>query len=389
MTRRSLTQRLSGALKWSLADSAESHTRAEKVRILYRQGPPAQLIGILAAAVICWVLWDVTDHLHLLVWWAVLTLVILGRIALAYAYRRADPLPMTMQLWEHRFVVSLGLVSLIWGLGGWLIMPAESPLHQAVVYFFLLGVTGAVVAAYSAHATASLVAVLAVMLPPTIGLAVFGTFETRVMAAGGVLYVTALFRSTQILAFFLRRTFELSFELREAYAHMREQARTDELTGLANRRAFIAAGEAAVDQSIRYERALSILMMDIDHFKQINDTHGHAAGDAAIRAVADALRAVARQADTPGRLGGEEFAVLLPETARREAVIAAERLRAAVRKIEVDHEGTTIRFTCSVGLVERTDTVASLDEMLSAADEALYAAKANGRNRVEEYRTGD
>jgi diguanylate cyclase (GGDEF)-like protein len=339
-------------------------------------------MGIIGAAVICWVLWDVTDHVRLGTWLGGITAVIVWRIVLAARFRRADPLPMEMLPWESAFVASLALVSLIWGVGGWLIMPSDSVLHQAVVFFFLMGVSGAVVTAYAAHGVAAVIAVLCVMLPPAIAFAIMGPFEARIMAAGAVVYVAASLRSTRMTEFFLRRTFELSFELQEAYARVREQARTDELTGLPNRRAFMALGTAAADQARRYQRPLSLLVVDIDHFKKINDTHGHAAGDAALRAVAGALRSVSRAADTPGRMGGEEFAMLLPETSADEGERAAERVRQAVGQLVVAHDGKSFSFTCSIGVAEPGGTIDNIDALLNAADGALYRAKAAGRDRV-------
>jgi diguanylate cyclase (GGDEF)-like protein len=254
-----------------------------------------------------------------------------------------------------------------------------------VVFFFLLGVSGAVVTAYAAHAVAAVIAVCCVMLPATIAFALSGLFEERIMAAGGVVYGVASLRSTRILSFFLRRTFELSFEVRKAYARVDEQARTDELTGLANRRAFMALGAAAVEQSRRYQRPLSLLMMDLDDFKQVNDRYGHATGDAALRAVAETLWSLARGADTAGRLGGEEFAILLPETSAAEAGIVAERLRSAVTGLVVEYQGTPIRITCSIGVAEQSPTIDTMEAMLKAADHALYQAKAGGRDRVVCY----
>lgn len=362
----------------------EAHTRAEKVRVLYRHGPPAQVLSIIASAVICLVLWEHTGHRLLLIWWGTITALTLGRIILAMRFAQLEPTPAQMPAWEKAFVLSLGVVALGWGGGGWLIMPSDSPLHQALVYFFLMGVAGASVAAYGSHAGASMVAVCALMLPATIGLALHGSLELRLMAAGGVLYLAAAVRSTRSFSFFLFRTFQLSFELREAYARAREQARTDELTGLANRRAFMELGMAAVDQANRYERPLSLLMMDIDHFKRINDTHGHAAGDQALRAVAKELRYVARAADTPGRLGGEEFALLLPETSATDAMAVAERLRRGVAALVIHHGGKPLVLTCSIGVAEEGPATNDIDALIRAADRALYVAKEGGRDRVEQ-----
>jgi len=374
--------RLTPVVPWPAVGTLEAHVRAEQVRVVFRQAPPAQLLSIVAAGVICLVLWNVSDRGHLRAWFAVVTAVTLGRIALSVLFQRRAPAPGAMLPWEIGFVASLGAVCLAWGLGGWLIMPKDSAVHEAVVYFFLMGVAGGAVATYSAHVTATIIAILALMLPATIAFALQDVLELRAMAAGGVLYLVAAVRSTRTFGFFLGRTYQLSFELHQAYDRARDLARTDELTGLANRRAFVEQGRAALDQANRYGRPLSLVMFDIDHFKRINDTHGHAAGDAALRTVADVLRRAARAADTPGRIGGEEFALILPETPAAAAVTLAERLRRDVAALAFEYDGATIRFTCSFGVAEAGRAIAQLDTLLAAADEALYRAKAEGRDRV-------
>jgi diguanylate cyclase (GGDEF)-like protein len=380
--RRSIGQRLSGVTHWPIADTVESHVRAEQVRIIYRHGPPAQLLSLVAAAVICWVLWEHGSHRGMVAWWLTLTGITLGRIGLVLLFQKRQPPPERMLVWERMFVFTLGLVTLAWGLGGLLVMPRDSLLHQALVYFFLMGVAAGAVATYGAHVAATAVAVCCLMVPATVAFAVSGPFEMRVFAAAGLLFMAAALRSTRSFGFFLGRTFQLSYELRLAYARVREQAHTDELTNLANRRAFLGVGTAALDQARRYQRPLSLLMLDIDHFKKINDTYGHAAGDAALRAMASTLRKAARASDTPGRLGGEEFAVLLPETNAAEALVLAERIRHDVKALEVTHDGTTIRFTASIGIAEQTAKTEDIDALLHEADEALYEAKEGGRDRV-------
>lgn len=383
MTRRSLQQRLSGAVHWPVAGSLDSHIRAEQVRVIFRQAPPAQLLSIAAAGVICWVLWEhQPDHRRLVLWLATVAAVTLARIALAMRFARRQPIAEEMLGWERAFVVTLTAVTLVWGLGGWLVMPADSPVHQAIVYFFLMGVAGGAVATYAAHTVATTVAVTALMLPATLGFAFEPSLELRVMALGGVLYLTAALRATRTFGFFLRRTFQLSWELQEAYTRARERSMTDELTGIANRRAFVEAATVAFDQAQRYRRPLALLMMDVDHFKRINDTYGHPAGDAALRAVAVELRRAARLADTPGRLGGEEFALLLPETSAREAMVVAERVRRNVAALTVTHGDSKITFTCSIGVADLTREVPGIDGLLSVADEALYRAKTQGRDQV-------
>ena len=375
-------RRLTPITPWPVAGTLESHIRAEEVRVVFQQAPPAQLISIVAAGVICYALWGVAEHWRLLAWIGLISVCVIGRISLMLAFKRRQPTTEQMPGWETAFVTTLAFVSLVWGVGGWFVMPRDSLLHQAIVYFYLMGVAGGAVATYAAHAPASAVAVFCLMLPVTIAFALENVLELRVLAAGGVLYIAAALRSTRSFGFFLRQTFQLSFELNQAFGRARELARTDDLTGLANRRAFVELGASALDQARRYDRALSLVMFDIDYFKKINDTHGHAAGDAVLRAVSGAVKQAARSADTTGRIGGEEFALLLPETSAAAATGFAERLRRDVAALAIPFNGTVLQCTCSFGVSERDQAVLNLDALLSKADAALYLAKAQGRNRV-------
>lgn len=161
------------------------------------------------------------------------------------------------------------------------------------------------------------------------------------------------------------------------------EAHRDYLTGLNNRRAFMAKAEAELKRSRRYGHRLAVFMIDIDHFKQINDTHGHKAGDQVLQVLGKLMRDTMRTVDVVGRIGGEEFAILLPETSGELAAEVAERLRAAVETCEVVLEaGLPLHFTISVGIVTLHDANINLDMLLSQADQAMYQAKQQGRNRV-------
>ena len=160
-------------------------------------------------------------------------------------------------------------------------------------------------------------------------------------------------------------------------------AATDPLTGLANRREFMARGEAEFARSRRYPGHCCVLMMDIDHFKRVNDTFGHGVGDDVIRSVAETIVDVFRIVDVVGRIGGEEFAVLMPETAPNGALTAAERLRAAVQLCRIaTPDGKTLKVTISIGVAHSTRRDETVSRLLGQADKALYDAKNGGRNRV-------
>lgn len=165
-------------------------------------------------------------------------------------------------------------------------------------------------------------------------------------------------------------------------ANMLERlATTDPLTGLYNRRHLLGSLDAEWSRFQRYYRSVSVLMLDIDHFKSVNDRYGHAVGDEAIKAVAAACLDGKRKSDVVGRFGGEEFAILLPETSLSRARIVAERIRKRVMSAQIAADQIQFGVTVSIGIAEASVSMSGIDALMSAADHALYQAKAEGRNR--------
>jgi len=160
---------------------------------------------------------------------------------------------------------------------------------------------------------------------------------------------------------------------------LRETARTDTLTAMPNRRAFDERLGLEIDRAERTGEPLALLLGDIDRFKTLNDRFGHVAGDAALASIGRVLMSECRAIDIPARIGGEEFAVLLPGTGRDDARVVADRLRAAVARI---HDGDDRPVTISFGVAEHPGSGHSAPALMEAADRALYAAKAAGRDRV-------
>jgi diguanylate cyclase (GGDEF)-like protein/PAS domain S-box-containing protein len=159
-------------------------------------------------------------------------------------------------------------------------------------------------------------------------------------------------------------------------------ARTDSLTGAYSRRYFMDRSEEIIRLMKRHQRPLSMMIADLDHFKRINDTHGHQAGDKALVAFTGMCREVIRESDVLGRLGGEEFGLVLPETPLTHAHTLAERLREATAAIEIPLDDCRIGITVSIGLVELNEDETSLGGLMRRADLAMYQAKTGGRNRV-------
>jgi len=192
----------------------------------------------------------------------------------------------------------------------------------------------------------------------------------RVIEAG-LLALAALMLLTLVLARPLLRTFRWTEE-------QASEARVDSLTGLANRRALEEILAAEISRAHRFAHQLAIVLLDLDRFKEINDSFGHAAGDVMLRAVSRLLTSLARQGDTVARWGGEEFVVVLPETDLGGARRFAERLRRTIEAHSVGEMQTSA--SCGVAIMLPEDTV---EDLLGAADQALYLAKTNGRNRTE------
>jgi diguanylate cyclase (GGDEF)-like protein len=164
--------------------------------------------------------------------------------------------------------------------------------------------------------------------------------------------------------------------------NLRKMSRTDPLTGANNRGYFMELLHTEIERSQRYSRTFSVLMLDLDHFKSVNDTRGHAAGDEALRTMIRVFQSSGlRQSDFCGRIGGEEFAVTLPETALCAAAVAAERVRANLAETPVSYENKNFFITASIGVSQyRTGDVQ--ETLLHRADQAMYEAKQTGRNRV-------
>lgn len=170
-------------------------------------------------------------------------------------------------------------------------------------------------------------------------------------------------------------------ELEMANQRLREIANTDDLTGICSRRCLMEVGEREVRRAARYGRPLSLLALDIDHFKNVNDTHGHAVGDEVLCGLTAYLGSLLRSNDRLGRMGGEEFDILLPETGDAEALRTAEKLRVAVATQNLECSVGTLRVTISIGVATLLPGEA-LDQLLRRADQALYKAKQAGRNQV-------
>lgn len=171
-------------------------------------------------------------------------------------------------------------------------------------------------------------------------------------------------------------------ELESSRRFLREQANTDPLTKLANRRSFFSLVSTVLAQMHRQNQHFSVIMLDIDHFKRINDTYGHQAGDFVLVELSKVLSSAIREGDLLARMGGEEFVVASPYTNRLAAIVLSERLRKSVEDRKFVFEGNQIPVTISLGVASKTKGTDDIDKLLAVADSRLYIAKEKGRNRI-------
>lgn len=179
-----------------------------------------------------------------------------------------------------------------------------------------------------------------------------------------------------------QRTEEALFELQGAHQKLEVLASTDWLTGAANRREFEIRGKIEIERAKRNNSALSFVLIDLDHFKQLNDRHGHVAGDEILKEFITLMKGTLRPSDLIGRVGGEEFAIMMPDTKRDDAIIMAERLRQITENKVITLAESEIRFTASFGVSEYGADGETYESVFGVADKRMYRAKHDGRNKV-------
>lgn len=213
---------------------------------------------------------------------------------------------------------------------------------------------------------------------------IHGEFDQRrLVMLGSTTAVSLLLSALAALIYFLaKRHFTDTDALRAAHEQLRRLVNTDALTGACSRRYFLERLNAELRRARRYNEDVALLMLDIDHFKKVNDAYGHPGGDAVLARFAECCRSVLRAHDLLGRLGGEEFAIVLPHTDAEGARCVAEKLRLAVAESVTATDMGEARITVSVGVAMQWPDEHECEPLIARADRALYAAKSGGRNRV-------
>lgn len=357
----------------------DSLVKADKLRLLIQQSYPGLFVSFAVAILLCWVLWEKADSTNMLIWLGVLSLSILGRLFLFFIHFRTEQSPQAILKHAPPYVAMLIVSSLIWGVGVLLIIPEDSLLAQTFTLFVLIGMAGGVLATYSAHRPTAVASMLSMLLPSTLWLCFQPDKLHAGMAIGATIFIVVTLRGAKILSDAMHYNFHLGYELKQAHEIADTQAKTDSLTGINNRRAFYEHGEHIVSYCMRNQLPLSAIIVDIDHFKQINDNHGHHIGDTTLHQLGKILKETFRKSDVLGRIGGEEFAILLPDTTLDKALTLAEKLRKTIAETPITCDNRQLPITASIGIASGPN---DLGILLPKADAAMYRAKAQGRNRT-------
>lgn len=360
--------------------ASDAMVHADTLALVFEQSFLALFQNAVFAGILCWTLWGRVESSTLLCWLGVLGATVVVRLAVYLLYFRAKPVGPDILAWELPYAVTLLMSSLVWGVGVLWLMPLGESLEQVVILFFLAALVGCSTVLYSAHRGMTVCATVAVLLPITLWLLFQGSHLSMGLAAAAVAFMLIALLGTRVLSAALRSRQLLSYELKQVNLMADHVSRTDALTGINNRHSFMELGEQTSRLCLRQAKPLSALLIDVDHFKKINDTYGHSAGDLVLRQLGSLLAQQFRAADVCARIGGEEFAVLLADTDVMAATSVANKFRQGVANTTLQWQSHTLPVTVSIGVA--TTYGAHLSTLLKRADAVMYEAKAGGRNRV-------
>jgi len=389
-------------MQFPFRDDSEALQRALRVSQAVhrvRQLPAVFVTNPLVAAFVAVAFWDRASRVVLVTFVATM-IVLLTPAMLTWRRLRNRSWPKDVSARNARRSLRFSAAAgVLWGIAVWVLFPVGGPEERAILVMLMAGLTSGSVAFFSSSPAASVGFFLPLMASLFIQAVRFDEAAQPILpAAIGVFLLCALLftktswqqfvETVQVLVERDRALDEAkasSIQLELALSRMQDLAMVDELTGLKNRRAFFDDADPSVAACRRRGQPVAIALLDLDHFKGVNDTHGHAVGDHVLREVAQRIVDTLREEQIVGRIGGEEFVVLLPDTTPSQALVAIERVRRAVgeRPVQVP-DGPKVSVTLSGGISPLGEKEL-VETAIDHADKAMYRAKGLGRDRVEVF----
>ena len=360
--------------------------KSGQVRILF-SSVPTSLFSILVGSLILAVTqWPVIDHQVILAWFALTNLLSLWRLRLYYQFQKEVQEPRIDGIWAQRAIISSFASGVTWGLAGFFLFPEGSTVHQVFLAFVISGLCAGAITTLSAISVAARGFLLLATLPLMLRFSISDSELAVPIILLGILFIVMMLVSAKRLNQTIRESLELRYQRELAEQTIRYQAQYDDLTDLPNRRHFLSTLRQEMAKAERHQRFGAVFFIDLDRFKAVNDSLGHAIGDELLIRVAQKVAARLRQEDTVARLGGDEFVVLLPEVGHDagDAGDHASRIADEIRQ-SFDQpfliQGHEIHLTISVGIALFPGR-SSAEDLLKFADLAMYRAKSEGRDGV-------
>ncbi len=360
--------------------------KSEQIRIIFASTVPSLITILLCSFILSVVQWDVIDHAVIITWFVLTNLLSLVRLYLYQQFKKLPPTSLISDSWYQGAINTSIASGVTWGAAGLLLFAEQSLVHQVFLAFVITGICAGAITTLSAIINAARGFVICVLIPIIIKFYLINSEISPAMTIMSLLFMTMILLSAQRLNRTIRESLEGRLQRELAEQTIRRQAQFDELTDLPNRRLFLATLQREIASAGRHHRYGAVFFIDLDRFKSVNDSLGHAVGDELLVKIAQKIAERLREEDTVARLGGDEFVVLLPEvgddqdTAGAHASTIADEIRELFLTAFMI-QGHEIYLTISVGIA-LFPTEASAEDLLKFADVAMYRAKSEGRDSV-------
>jgi diguanylate cyclase (GGDEF)-like protein len=360
--------------------------RSEQIRILFAAIPSSLFAILVCSSVLAIAQWQVIDQRTIIGWFTMINLLSLLRYYMFRKFERQQPGQLVDNIWAQRAIITSLASGAAWGAGGFLLFAEQSPVHQVFLVFVISGICAGAITTLSAITMAVRGFVILAVVPMVIKFNLIGGEFSLALTIMSILFVVMILVSSQRLHQIIRQSLEFRYQRELAEQTIHYQAQYDDLTDLPNRRRFLSTLGQEMAKADRHHRYGAVFFIDLDRFKAVNDSLGHAVGDELLIEVAHKIGERLRQEDTVARLGGDEFVVLLPEvgndpeSAGSHASIIAEEMRKLFSSPFII-QGHEIHLTISIGIALFPSNV-SAEDLLKFADVAMYRVKSEGRDGV-------
>ncbi|MDP6435825.1 MAG: GGDEF domain-containing protein [Gammaproteobacteria bacterium] len=368
----------------ALKDVADSPNWAggQQLRIAFENSILSLTVSVFCAFIIVSLFWPIADNRTLILWLGAISGITMLRLVMQQRFTQTDQTLDSYQGWHGYFVASAFASGCIWGVLPTFLFPADSILHQAYMTFILGGICASAVSVYSPLRGAFPAFAVPVLVPYALAVWTMGNSEGLLMAALVCAFLLILVRSARQSQKNIEDVLNLQVRNAGLTRALHYRATHDSLVDLVNHGEFNRRLEKLASENRREGNEYSLIFVDLDLFKEVNDEGGHAAGDLILKGIAEILVQYIRSSDTAARVGGDEFALLLDGCPQSRALEIAEEIRRDIADMQVEYEAGTYGISASIGVSYGRTGIDTAASMLKAADAACYSSKEGGRNRV-------